>query len=103
MHLLTTSLGRFRLLGIVEGLSLLVLLGVAMPLKYWAGDPTWVRVVGMAHGVLFVLFLLGTVQMALANKWKFWPTTVLVMAGATLPFGSFWVDARILAKLPPQQ
>ena len=51
-----TSVGRLRLAGITEGISFLVLLFIAMPLKYWAGMPLAVKYTGWAHGVLFVLY-----------------------------------------------
>ena len=53
MASIKTSLGRLRVVGFWEGISFLVLLGIAMPLKYLAGWPDAVRVVGMAHGVFF--------------------------------------------------
>ncbi|HTO03360.1 MAG TPA: DUF3817 domain-containing protein, partial [Opitutus sp.] len=53
MHILKTPLSRLRFIGWWEGVSFLVLLGIAMPLKYLAGEPAAVRVVGMAHGILF--------------------------------------------------
>jgi integral membrane protein len=53
--LIKSALGRLRIVAFLEGVSYLVLLGIAMPLKYIAGIPQAVRVVGMAHGVLFVL------------------------------------------------
>ena len=45
-----------RILGNVEGVSYLLLLGVAMPLKYAFGLPLAVKIVGMAHGVLFLAY-----------------------------------------------
>ena len=54
---LSTALGRLRLAGLLEGWSFVVLLFIAMPLKYAAGQPEAVRVVGMAHGVLFLAYL----------------------------------------------
>jgi integral membrane protein len=50
-------LKRFRLVATLEGISFLVLLFVAMPLKYFAGMPKAVSVVGMAHGLLFVAYM----------------------------------------------
>ena len=56
--MLTTLIGKFRLTGIVEGTSYLLLLGVAMPLKYIWHMPIYVKVVGMTHGILFILYCL---------------------------------------------
>lgn len=105
MHSLKTPLGRLRLVGFWEGISFLVLLGVAMPLKYLAGLPQAVRVVGMAHGVLFILYVLVTIQAAMEYDWP-WKRTALVLLASVLPAGPFVVDAKILreeaAKQPPR-
>jgi integral membrane protein len=95
MHGLKTSLGRLRVVGIWEGVSFLLLLGVAMPLKYLADWPHAVRVVGMAHGILFVLYVGAAIQAALAHDWT-WRRTALVLVASVLPAGPFVVDARIL-------
>lgn len=92
---LKTSLGRLRCIGWWEGWSFLLLLGVAMPLKYFADWPLGVRVVGMAHGVLFMLYLVAALQAALEHDWP-WKRTALVLAASVLPAGPFVVDARVL-------
>lgn len=89
-----TSLGRLRLIGFLEGISLLVLLGIAMPLKYLAGQPAAVRYVGMAHGVLFVLYVLLVVQVAIERRWSF-GKSLLALAVSVLPFGTFWAEKRL--------
>lgn len=95
MHAFKTALGRLRFIGWWEGMSFLVLLGIAMPLKYWADWPHAVRVVGMAHGVLFVLYVIAALQAAWQYRWT-WGRTALVLAASVLPGGPFVVDARIL-------
>nr|MBJ6878079.1 DUF3817 domain-containing protein [Vibrio cholerae] len=55
--MLSTPIGRLRAIGLIEGISFLLLLFVAMPLKYFAGFATAVKITGMAHGVLFILFI----------------------------------------------
>jgi integral membrane protein len=95
MRILKTSLGRLRVIGWWEGISFLLLLGVAMPLKYFAGWPDAVRVVGMAHGVLFCVYVLAALQAALEHDWS-WKRTALVLAASVLPAGPFVVDAKIL-------
>lgn len=90
----STPLARLRVVGILEGVSFLVLLGVAMPLKYLAGLPQAVRIVGSLHGVLFLLFLVVLAQAALAYRWPL--TRVLgAVVAAVLPFGPFVLDARL--------
>ncbi len=95
MHSLKTSLGRLRVIGWWEGWSFLLLLGVAMPLKYFAGMPLAVSVVGMAHGVLFMLYLVVAVHTALDRDWP-WKRTALVLVASVLPGGPFVIDAKIL-------
>jgi len=92
---LKTSLGRLRVIGWWEGWSFLVLLGVAMPLKYFADWPLGVRVVGMAHGGLFMLYLAAALQAALEHDWP-WKRTAWVLVASVLPAGPFVVDARVL-------
>ena len=95
MSLFTTTIGRLRVVGVLEGISFILLLGIAMPLKYLAGQPEAVRVVGMAHGLLFLLYLAATVQAALEHRWT-WRRTALIGAASLLPFGPFYVDTKFL-------
>ncbi len=95
MHTLKTSLGRLRIIGLWEGWSFLLLLGVAMPLKYFADWPLGVRVVGMAHGVLFMLYVLAAIQTALDRDWS-WKRTAIVLAASLVPAGPFVVEAKML-------
>ena len=96
--LFQTALGRLRVIGFLEGLSFVVLLGVAMPLKYFAGEPAAVRVVGMAHGVLFLAYVLAVIQAAVEYGWT-WKLTAVLLVASLLPFGPFVVDARVLRKM----
>lgn len=95
MKWLKTSIGRLRVIGFWEGVSFLVLLLIAMPLKYLADQPAAVRVVGMAHGVLFMLYVWAAVQAAMEHGWN-WRRTGLVLLGSILPGGPFVVDAKVL-------
>ena len=79
-----------------EGASFLLLLGVAMPLKYLAGQPLAVRVVGMAHGVLFLLFLAALWRAADAHGWPR-RHVVLGVIASLVPFGTFWFERRLPA------
>ncbi|MCB2409753.1 DUF3817 domain-containing protein [Hymenobacter lucidus] len=89
-----TSLGRLRTVGFLEGVSFLVLLGIAMPLKYLAGQPEAVRLVGMAHGVLFVLYVLLVIQVSLARSWS-WGKALLALVVSVVPFGTFWAEKKL--------
>ncbi|WP_206512960.1 DUF3817 domain-containing protein [Larkinella soli] len=92
--LLSTSLGRFRLVAVLEGISYLVLLGIAMPLKYLAGWPQAVKVVGWAHGVLFVAYLVTLLAVWVGRRWSFGRVVVAFLA-SLIPFGTFWLDRKL--------
>jgi integral membrane protein len=92
--LLRTSLGRLRAVGFLEGISFLLLLGIAMPLKYLAHEPAAVRIVGMAHGVLFVLYVLLVLQVSLEHSWS-WRKALLALVVSVVPFGTFWAEKRL--------
>lgn len=92
--MLRTSIGRLRIIAFVEGVSYLVLLGVAMPLKYLAGMPGPVKAVGWAHGVLFVLYLLAVAEVYFKRRWTFMQVGWALVA-AFVPFGTFVLDARL--------
>jgi integral membrane protein len=85
-----TPLGRLLKIGFAEGVSFLILLFIAMPLKYIADMPTPVRVVGMLHGVLFVMYALALALATLAYKWKI-KTAIIAFLISFLPFGTFFL------------
>lgn len=92
--LLKTTLGRLRLLAFVEGISFLLLLGVGMPLKYAYAMPGPNRVIGMAHGLLFVLYVFYVIQAKIEYRWTFQKTALALLA-SILPFGTFWADVKL--------
>ncbi len=84
----------FRLIGFIEGLSYLALLCIAMPLKYIYGYPEAVRVVGMTHGVLFIVFMVLLV--GAAKKYRFsMNDTVLFFVASLIPLGTFFTDKKL--------
>jgi integral membrane protein len=92
-------MGWLRLVALLEGLSLILLLFVAMPLKYAAGEPAMVKYVGMAHGILFILFILMSLWESWAHRWKFSVVTWKVLASSLVPFGTFYIDRTVLEPL----
>jgi integral membrane protein len=82
----------------LEGSSFVLLLFIAMPLKYLAGRPEMVRVVGMAHGLLFVAFVFAVLQVAFEHRWPI-RRALAALAASVLPFGPFILDARLLRGL----
>ncbi|MCF8257461.1 MAG: DUF3817 domain-containing protein [Flavobacteriales bacterium] len=99
MRFLNSGIGRFRAIAFLEGISFILLLFIAMPLKYGAGEPLLVKWVGMAHGLLFVLFLLLAVQQHVERGWSFLSVTWKVIASSLIPFGTFYLDRRFLSPL----
>ena len=85
----------FRWIARLEGISFLLLLGIAMPLKYLAGIPEAVRIVGMAHGLLFLIYILTANYVAMELKWtkKVW---LLSYVAAVVPLGTFIFERRNL-------
>lgn len=89
-----SSLSIFRKVAIAEGISYLLLLFVAMPLKYFADMPLAVRYTGWAHGLLFVLYAATLVLAWQEQKWKF-GKAVLIFLASLLPFMPFVVDRKL--------
>ena len=89
-----SSIAILRRLGLLEGLSLLILLFIAMPLKYIWGNPAAVKVVGWMHGVLFVLFMLLVLRVYEQRSWPF-RKVIYAFVAAFLPFGTFVFDKQL--------
>ena len=83
--MLDSSIGRLRIISIVEGISFLVLVLVAMPMKYIWGMPNAVTVVGMVHGILFLLFCVALVNAVLVARWRLKPPLLIFLAGIGTP------------------
>jgi integral membrane protein len=92
-----TPISRLRTIGIYEGISFLVLIGIGMPLKYMAGIPEVVKYVGWAHGLLFIMYLGAVSQVALQYRWSVLKILAAVVA-SLLPFGPFILDNKLLTK-----
>lgn len=89
----SSALRRFRIVSLLEGLSYLVLLGVAMPLKYIADQPEAVTHLGRAHGGLFVVFALALVGAAREQQWRSRASATAMLA-SIVPLGAFWLEHR---------
>jgi integral membrane protein len=97
---LSTPVGRFRIIAFVEGVSFLVLLLIAMPIKYVEAlgkNPTPVLYVGWTHGVLFVLYAVAGFQALFARGWGF-KEAAWGFVAAILPAGTFVYDAKFLRR-----
>ncbi|TKB95256.1 DUF3817 domain-containing protein [Pedobacter cryophilus] len=85
----------FKIISTLEAISFLLLLFIAMPLKYLFGHPEMVKVVGMGHGVLFVLYVIGAYYMYEKLNWSFKILAITVFC-SVLPFGPFYVEKKFL-------
>lgn len=92
-----STIGKFRVIAICEGISFLVLLFIAMPLKYFADMPLAVKYTGWVHGLLFVAYMISGLQVKMEYHWDIKKTITAVLA-SLLPFGPFILDKKILSK-----
>ena len=102
MYFLKSNLGRLRLIGFAEGISLLLLVGIGVPLKHIYGEPGLVKIIGPIHGILFLLFVFNTLSISVEQEWKFKETTWKVLVACMIPFGTFYIDKKILSRLKEQ-
>ena len=91
---MVTPLRQLRVVAFAEGVSFLILLFVAMPLKYLAGLPQAVRIVGMVHGILFIAFVLMLLRASIARSWPF-HRSLVAFGSAIVPFGTFAFDGSL--------
>lgn len=88
------KIGSLRLVGNIEGWSYLILLCVAMPLKYFAGMPMAVKIVGMTHGLLFIAFVWVLADASMKHRWSY-SFRATAFAASLVPFGTFMLDRRL--------
>ena len=97
---MNAALTRFRVMAYTVGVLLLVLVCVAMPLKYLADRPTLVAVVGPIHGLLYMVYLVTAFDLAVRARWPF-VRTVLVLLAGTIPVMSFVAERKATAWIRP--
>ncbi|MDT0649335.1 DUF3817 domain-containing protein [Autumnicola edwardsiae] len=85
----------FKWISILEGTSYLILLLVAMPLKYFFDQPEMVRFVGMAHGILFIAYVIVAMLLYKTMNWNLKDLAIILLC-SLLPFGPFYVDKKYL-------
>lgn len=85
----------FKIVARAEGISLLLLLFIAMPLKYIWEYPEAVEVVGMVHGVLFIAYVAWAIWVYLALKWSVNILAIVILA-SIIPFGTFYIENKYL-------
>ena len=85
----------FRLISVFEGLSYILLLFIAMPMKYWGHNPILVKLLGMPHGILFLAYLYLAALTRSKMGWNF-STFFAVLLASVIPFGTLYVDWKLL-------
>jgi integral membrane protein len=93
-----TNLGLLRIIGLLEGVSYVLLLFVAMPLKYLLDIPEGLYPTGFAHGLLFILYIIFVFIVTFQLKWNFNHCMQAVIA-SIIPFGTFIFDRKVLQKI----
>lgn len=87
----------FRMVAFLEGLSYILLLFIATPIKYLADDPQYVKLLGMPHGLLFMLYIILAFMLKQENTW-FKSNFKMVLIASIIPFGTFYLDHKYLRK-----
>tara|TARA_B100001989_G_scaffold250978_1_gene229170 strand:- start:400 stop:672 length:273 start_codon:yes stop_codon:yes gene_type:complete len=85
----------FRLISLLEGLSYILLLFIAVPIKYWVGDESYVKILGMPHGVLFMSYIVLSLLIKDDYQWKRHDVLIVCLA-SIIPFGTFYIDRKYL-------
>ena len=83
----------FKTIATLEGISLLALLFFAMPMKYIFHNPIFVKNIGMAHGILFVIYIAFAVLLKIEQKWDFKKFGIICLA-SIIPFGTFYIEKK---------
>lgn len=87
----------FRIVAFLEGVSYILLLFIATPIKYVSGNPEYVKMLGMPHGILFMAYVVLAILIAGELKWDK-KTLGIVLLASILPFGTFYIDSKYLKK-----
>jgi integral membrane protein len=95
---IATALRNYRVAAWVTGIGLLVLVFVAMPLKYLLGEPRPVAVVGMLHGFLYMAYIVCTLILAERTRWRPLEAVVILLAG-TIPIASFVAERQVTRRV----
>ena len=88
----------FRIVALLEGVSYILLLFIAVPIKYIQGNPEYVKLLGMPHGLLFMAYIVLALVVGMKQKWNM-KTMFIVLIASILPFGTFYVDKKYLKSI----
>ena len=87
----------YRLTAFLEGVSYILLLFIAVPIKYLLNEALFVKILGMPHGILFILYILFSIIAKIKYNWNFRKFLVISIA-SLVPFGTFYIDKKYLTK-----
>ena len=87
----------FKLVSLLEGVSYILLLFIAVPLKYWGGDEQYVKLLGMPHGLLFVGYIILAFLIKDDENWTS-NDFGIVLISSVFPFGTFYINKKYLKK-----
>lgn len=87
----------FKIIATLEGISFLVLLLIAMPLKYFFDTPELIRPVGMAHGGLFIAYIVLAIMLKIEQGWPIKKFLIICLA-SVVPFGTFYIERKYFSK-----
>lgn len=85
----------FKIISFLEGVSFLLLLFVAVPIKYFGDNDSYVKMLGMPHGLLFVIYIILAFLLKPELKWNN-KTFFTVLIASIIPFGTFYIDKKYL-------
>jgi len=85
----------FKIIALLEGISLLALFFFAMPMKRIFGHPEYIFPVGMAHGILFIVYILLAIMLKFEDNWT-GKKLAIVSVASIIPFGTFYVEKKYL-------
>ena len=87
----------FRIIALLEGVSYILLMTIGLYFKYQLNDDTYVKLLGMPHGVLFMLYILIAFLLRKQEQWSF-INFVIILFASLIPFGTFYIDRKYLLK-----
>ena len=87
----------FRIVALLEGVSYILLMTIGLYFKYQLNDATYVKLLGMPHGLLFILYILIAFLLRKQEQWSF-INFVIILFASLIPFGTFYIDRKYLLK-----
>ena len=85
----------FKFIALIEGISAIILFLFAMPMKYIFNDPSHIRPVVMAHGILFTIYIIVATILKFSEKWDLKKYAIICLASIP-PFGTFYIERKYL-------